>query len=110
MNTYFKIGWRNFKRYRLLSTLNIVGLAIGIAACLIILQYVRQELSYDRFYPQADHIYRINTVWHNPEKNVRYATSPPPLAAAIAAELPEVAATCRVYKWSDFTMRPDDNF
>ncbi|MEM9820963.1 MAG: ABC transporter permease [Bacteroidota bacterium] len=107
MMTYFKIAWRNFKRYKLLSGLNIFGLAIGMAACLIILQYVSHELSFDQFYGHADKIYRVNTLWKNPENQARYATSPPPLADAIRRDIPEVEAVCRVYKWSDFTMRPD---
>jgi putative ABC transport system permease protein len=56
---YFKIAWRNIKRQKAYSTINIVGLAIGIAACLLILQYVSFELSYENFHDKKDRIYRV---------------------------------------------------
>jgi len=47
--SYFKIAWRNIKRNKLFSAINILGLSIGIALCFIIMLYVQDELSYDRF-------------------------------------------------------------
>jgi putative ABC transport system permease protein len=52
IKNYFKIAWRNMKRHKAYSGINIFGLAIGIAGCLLILQYVSFELSYENF--QAD--------------------------------------------------------
>lgn len=56
---YFKIAWRNVKRHKVYSGINIFGLAIGIAACLLILQYVSFELSYEDFQAKKDRIYRV---------------------------------------------------
>ncbi|MBE7171604.1 MAG: ABC transporter permease [Williamsia sp.] len=56
---YFKLAWRNIKRYKAYSGINIAGLAIGIAACLLILQYVSFELSYEDFQANKERIYRI---------------------------------------------------
>src|SRR6266496_3139046 len=56
---YFKIEWRNMTRYKAYSGINILGLAIGIAACLLILQYVAFELSYENFQANKDRIYRV---------------------------------------------------
>src|SRR5678816_2924549 len=56
---YFKTAWRNIKRYKAYSGINILGLAIGIAACLLILQYVSFELSYENFQVNKDRIYRV---------------------------------------------------
>jgi len=56
---YFKIAWRNMTRYKAYSGINILGLAIGIAACLLILQYVAFELSYENFQANKDRIYRV---------------------------------------------------
>src|SRR3978361_1454762 len=56
---YFKIAWRNIKRHNVFSGINIFGLAIGIAACLLILQYVSFELSYENFQTNKDRIYRV---------------------------------------------------
>jgi putative ABC transport system permease protein len=59
IKNYFKIAWRNIVRQKGYSAINIVGLAIGIAACLLILQYVSFELSYENFQVNRDRIYRV---------------------------------------------------
>ncbi|PWT99330.1 MAG: ABC transporter permease [Bacteroidetes bacterium] len=56
---YFKTAWRNIKRQKAYSFINILGLSIGIAACLLILQYVSFELSYENFQVNKDRIYRV---------------------------------------------------
>ncbi|MEO6455636.1 MAG: ABC transporter permease, partial [Ginsengibacter sp.] len=56
---YLKIAWRNIKRHKAYSGINIFGLAIGIAACLLILQYVSFELSYENFQVNKDRVYRV---------------------------------------------------
>ena len=59
IKNYFKIAWRNIKRHKAYAGINILGLAIGIAACLLILQYVSFELSYEDFHDKKDRIYRV---------------------------------------------------
>src|SRR5215471_11412004 len=59
LKNYLKIAWRNITRQRGYSFINITGLAIGIAACLLILQYVSFELSYENFQTNKDRIYRV---------------------------------------------------
>src|SRR5574339_897600 len=59
IKNYFKIAWRNIIRQKGYSGINIVGLAIGIAACLLILQYVSFELSYENFHVNKERIYRV---------------------------------------------------
>src|SRR6187402_1028217 len=59
IKNYFKIAWRNIIRQKGYSGINIIGLAIGIAACLLILQYVSFELSYENFHTNKDRIYRV---------------------------------------------------
>jgi putative ABC transport system permease protein len=58
-NNYLKIALRNIFKYKGYSLINIVGLAIGMACCLLILLYVQDELSYDRYNENADRIYRV---------------------------------------------------
>jgi putative ABC transport system permease protein len=58
IKNYFKIAWRNLMRHKVYSGINIFGLAIGIASCLLILQYVSYELSYENFQVNKDRIYR----------------------------------------------------
>jgi len=59
IKNYFKIAWRNLMRHKVYSGINIFGLAIGIASCLLILQYVSYELSYENFQVNKDRIYRV---------------------------------------------------
>src|SRR6185436_6848897 len=59
IRNYFKIAWRNITRHKAYSAINILGLAIGIAACLLILQYVSFELSYEDFQVNKDRVYRV---------------------------------------------------
>src|SRR5882724_10576140 len=59
LKNYLKIAFRNIMRHKAYSGINILGLAIGIAACLLILQYVAFELSYENFHSRKDRIYRV---------------------------------------------------
>jgi putative ABC transport system permease protein len=59
IRNYFKIAWRNIVKQKGYSLINIIGLAIGVAACLLILQYVSFELSYENFHVNRDRIYRV---------------------------------------------------
>jgi putative ABC transport system permease protein len=59
IKNYLKIAWRNINRHKGYSGINILGLAIGIAACLLILQYVSFELGYENFHANKDRIYRV---------------------------------------------------
>ncbi|MBK7870038.1 MAG: ABC transporter permease [Saprospiraceae bacterium] len=110
LRNYFKIAWRNLYRNKITTGINILGLGMGIAACLVIWQYVQFEKSYDAFFPDSQQIYRLNTQWGDGDLEERYATTPPPLAEAIRTTIPEVEAVTRLYYWSDFTMRPDHDF
>ena len=56
---YLMITIRNLRRHKTYSILNITGLAIGIACCILVLLYVQDELSYDRYHTKASQIYRI---------------------------------------------------
>ena len=59
IRNYFKTAWRNIVKQKAYSMINIVGLAIGLAACILILQYVSFELSYENFHEKKDRIYRV---------------------------------------------------
>ena len=61
LKNYLKVAFRNLIRYKTYSFINIIGLAVGIACCLLILLYIQNELSYDKFNKNADRIFRINT-------------------------------------------------
>ncbi len=97
LKNILKITFRNFSREKAFTLINITGLTLGIAACLLISLYVIDEMSYDRFYPNADNIYRVrNEVLINGSGGGG-VTTPPILAETIVAELPEVVAATRVF-------------
>ena len=60
---YFVITYRLFLRYKVYSFINILGFALGLAVFLLILLFIRHELSYDRFYKDHDRIYRVTRSW-----------------------------------------------
>lgn len=58
IKNYLRVALRNIRNYKAFSLINIIGLAVGIACCIAIMLYVRDEISYDRFNKDADRIYR----------------------------------------------------
>lgn len=105
-----KIAFRSILKQRQSATINIVGLAVGMASCLLITFYIEYELSYDRFYKDADRLYRLNTSWVKEGASENFATTPPPLAPMLVAISADVEAVTRMSKRTDFTMRPDHDF
>ena len=59
IKNYIKIAFRNFLRHKSFSIINVSGLAVGMTCCVLILQFVRHELSYDQYHENAKRIYRI---------------------------------------------------
>ena len=96
IKNYLKIGWRNLFKHKSVSIINISGLAIGIAACMIIYLYVHNELTYDQYNLKADRIARVTTTMHSPESDLTTATSPALLADVLEREYPEVEAVVRI--------------
>ena len=93
-----KIAVRNLLRNKPFFLINTLGLAVGIAACLLILQYVSFERSYDAFHPDIDNIYRIELdSYQNGKLAFRSATSYPAIAPALKKDFPEVVETARLY-------------
>ncbi|MFC2156541.1 ABC transporter permease [Acidobacteriota bacterium] len=93
---YLKITIRNIKKHKTFSTINIVGLAIGIACCLLIFLWVQDELSYDTFHQNAPSTYRVITNARYTDKLVNNPETPSPFAAGLKQEFPEVVESTRV--------------
>ena len=97
---YFKIGLRTILKNRLFSLINIIGLATGITAFLLIFLYVRYERSYDRFYQASDRIYRLLYERSSAEgESVKFASCCPPAAIRIRELYPEVEKIARVFRY-----------
>ena len=95
-SNHIKIALRNLLRFKAYSAINITGLAVGMACCILILLYVLDELSYDRFHKNADRIYRIGVDGTLGDNDFKAATSPPPLRNTLINDYPEVLSAARV--------------
>ena len=93
---YFKIASRRIKRQKGFSFINIAGLAIGMACAIIILLWVQNELSYDRFHENGDSLFRVAAFASFPNRSGHSVIGPPPLAPALKEEFPEIILSTRV--------------
>lgn len=93
---YFKIAWRNLLRNRAFSAINIAGLSIGLASCMLISLYVLDELSFDRYNEKADQIVRVIFKGTMQGGKINEAHVMPPTAQALKADFPEVLASTRL--------------
>ncbi len=93
--SYVKIAWRNIKRHKGYSLINIIGLATGLACCILILLWVQDELNYDRFHANLSDLYRINAEFHKTEPVTHYWPVCAPLAPALKEEYPEIFRATR---------------
>ena len=91
----FLIAIRNFRKDSWYSLLNVLGLTIGITFSLFLVFYIVDELSYDRFNPKADRVYRINSFIHEKDKNTDWVLTQFPLAPLIKKDFPEVEEAVR---------------
>ncbi|MCY7358466.1 MAG: ABC transporter permease [Rudanella sp.] len=96
---YLKIAWRNLIRDKIFSVINITGLAIGMATCLLISLFVLDELSYDRFNEKADRIVRVVFKGTMNGEKMREATVMPPVAQTLHTDYPEVLEATRLRRW-----------
>lgn len=98
MKNYLMIALRTIRRHSGYAFVNIMGLAVGLCACLLIGLYVQDELSYDRFYPQAERIYRVVEDYRNDGGEVSHvASTPSRLAPALDAAFPAIETAARLY-------------
>lgn len=97
---YIKSAIRNLVRYKAYTIINISGLAIGMAACLLIMLYIRQEMSYDRFHHLGERIYRLNKI-STPTTggSELHAISAGKMGPALEHDYPEVEQALRVLPW-----------
>ncbi len=96
LDTNVKIAIRGVTRQKLFSGINILGLAVGITACMLIMMYVWDELSYDEYHPYADRTARITVEGVLGGNKFEMAVSSAPMAAAMLADYPEVEHATRV--------------
>jgi putative ABC transport system permease protein len=113
-NHNIKIGWRNLTKQKMYSAIKIGGLAMGLAACLLIALYIKEELSYDRYYSDADRIYRIVGKATDNGAIIKWVDFPPPMGKVLLKDFPEIEISARLLSISLFPgagsneIRPSD--
>ena len=105
LKNYLKIAFRNLLREKGYAAINVGSLAIGLACCVLISLYVRDELSYDRFHENADRIYRLVVEQEGP-MHKRTTQSPKGLGTALKEMYPEIVTATGI---NGFACRIDIN-
>src|SRR4028119_2401875 len=92
---FFKTGFRQIRRHKGFSFINIAGLTLGLTSCLLIGLFVRDEKQYDQFVPGAENVFRVYQRAESDMNNI-IATAPPAFATSLKQNFPEVEQTLRV--------------
>lgn len=95
LRNYFLIAVRSLMKHKFYTLINVIGLATGIAACLVIVLFIKSELSYDRHYEKADRIYRVNGEIRFGGNHYKLAVASAPFADAAVQTFPEIEAAVR---------------
>src|SRR5215831_3435469 len=99
LRNYLKIAFRNLAKYKFISFINLFGLTVGLTCCLLILTYILNELSYDRYSRQAAHIYRVERTFLNPQTgalNLKLAAVAPPVGPLLQNDFKEISQVTRL--------------
>jgi putative ABC transport system permease protein len=112
LRNYLKIALRNLRKRVGPTIINVIGLATGLAACLLIGLWINQELSYDDFHPEADRIHRVIVKAQFFDNETETPMVPAPLRAALRREVPEVESVTRIrpHLQSNVLQRDDQAF
>ena len=109
---YLKVAVRSLMKKKGYSLIKILGLATGMAACLLIVLFVQSEKSYDKDQEKADNIYRVVLDRKYPGRSTSYSIIPQSIGAAIKTEFPEVQDFTRIFNFGgdagNFFLRIDD--
>lgn len=108
LKNYWLVAMRNLRKQRFYSAINTIGLAVGVAACMIIILFVIDELSYDRYNEKADRIYRIEAEVKFGGNDFKMAYRPAPEASALIQDFPEVESVVRFRNLAPYLVKTTD--
>lgn len=108
LKNYLILTWRNLLRNKVYTTINLIGLATGIASCLLIFLYLQHELSYDQHFTHADRIYRVTSNLQKGDQTIRSAAAVGPLPQLLTADYPEVEAATVLINMGENAIRTDE--
>jgi putative ABC transport system permease protein len=99
IKNYLKIAFRNLSRYKFISFINLFGLTVGLTCCFLILAYILHELSYDKYQPNANRVYRVTRSFNNPETgalSLNLSTIAPAFAPLLQNDFKEIESMTRL--------------
>jgi putative ABC transport system permease protein len=98
IKNYFKIAFRNLSKHKLISFINLFGLAVGLTCCLLILAFILNELSYDKYNVNASRIYRVTRTFNNQDGTIslRLSTISPPFGPYLTNDFPDIQKMTRM--------------
>ncbi len=108
LKNYLTIALRNLRKQGFYSFINIAGLAVGVAACLVIVLFILDELSYDKYNVKADRIYRVNNEIKFGGNHYRMTYSSAPIAHALQQDYPEIEATVRFRSYGSYLVKTSE--
>ncbi|NMM50112.1 ABC transporter permease [Marinigracilibium pacificum] len=106
---YLKIAFRNLWNTKFYSLINIFGLAIGIACCIMIVLYILDEVSYDKHFKHSERIYRTTNEVSFGGNYSHYAVTPAPMASALVEDYPYVEVAGRFRTWGDYLVKVNED-
>ena len=96
LSNYVKVALRNLLRNKIYSLINILGLSLGVACCLLLALYIQDEMSYDRHHDRLDDLYRIITTFQSENGLDRLPSTSPPITMTMGEEVAEIESATRV--------------
>ena len=105
---YLKVALRNLWKNKVFSAINIIGLSAGLAVCLLIVLYVKDESGYDKFYAQSQNIYRVDADIFFNGTQFTSAVSPAPLAPTLKKDYPQIVQYTRLRNFGDIMVKKDN--
>ncbi|GGA81937.1 ABC transporter permease [Puia dinghuensis] len=109
LRNYLVTTFRNLARNKTLALIYLFGLGVSIAACMLILVWIRYQLSFDKFNNNASNIYRVYPHILMNGNNFTSSMAPPPLADLMKREIPEVKAITRIWKYNSLAVSNEEN-
>src|SRR5438105_14915427 len=100
IRNYIRIAFRNLMKYKFISFINLFGLTVGLTCCLLILTYILNEVSYDKFQPDAKRVYRVTRKFNNMQTggvSLNLSTIAPAFGPPLLNDFKEIEDMTRIY-------------
>lgn len=110
LENYLKVALRNFIKHKIYSSINVLGLAMGMACCIFILLWIQDELGYDRFHKNADNLYRVIVKFPNNPVETTSETSPWAIGPLLKRTYPEVIKATRLVNRTYLTKYKNNHY